>query len=148
MSIGNLIADIDPGPSLGNAVARKTLDLATDGAQGTKTLFTVVGTVLVRLCAICTKNLAGATGTISIGIAGATAAIIALTTATDIDANDIWHDATPDASIESVSTLREYIITGSKNIIATIATADLTDGILQFYCFWEALADGSTVVAA
>jgi len=147
MSIGNLITDVDPGPSLGNAVARKTLDLAINGAQGTKTLFTVTGTVLVRLCAICAESLAGATGTISVGIAGATASIIALTTATDIDVNEIWHDASPDSAVESVSTLGEFIITGGNNIIATIAVADLTDGILQFYCFWEALSDGSIVVA-
>jgi len=148
MAIGNLITDIDPNPSLGNAVERKTLDLAADGLQGTKTLFTITGTVLVRLCAICSESLVGATGTISVGISGATASIIALTTATDIAANEIWHDATPDSAIESVSVLGEYIITGSNNIIATIAVADLTDGILQFYCFWEALGDGSTIIAA
>lgn len=148
MSLGNLITDTDPAPSLGNAVARKTLDLAANGAQGAKTLFTITGTVLVRLCAVCTENLAGATGTISVGIAGSTAAIIALTTATDIDAGEIWNDATPNSSIEAASVLAQYIIANGADIIATIATADLTDGLLEFYCFWEALSENGNVVAA
>ena len=147
MSIGNLITDINPAPSLGNAVTRKTLDLAVSGAQGTKTLFTVTGTVLIRMCAVCRENVAGATGTISVGISGATAAIIALTTGTDIDAGEIWNDATPNASIEAASTLAQYIITNGADIIATIATADLTDGLLDFYCFWEALSEDGNVVA-
>lgn len=147
MAIGNLITDVDPNPSLGNAVVRKTLDIASSGAQGTKTLFTVTGDVLVRILAVCTENLAGATGTISVGIAGATAGIIALTTGTDIDAGNIWHDASPDASLEAASVLGEYIIVNSSNIITTIATADLTDGTIEFTCFWEAISTDGNVVA-
>jgi hypothetical protein len=144
MAIGNLITDVSPGPSLGNAVARKTF---TGGAAGAHTLFTVTGTVLVRLAAVCTENLAGATATLEVGIAASTAAIIAQTTATDIDDGDIWHDASPDSELESVSTLAEYIISDSNNIIATVATATISDGTIEFYCFWEALSADGNVVA-
>ena len=71
-----------------------------DGTGNPYTLFRVTGTVLMKLFAVCTADLAGASATLEIGTALSTAGLIAQTTATNIDNNEIWHDATPDASIE------------------------------------------------
>jgi hypothetical protein len=120
---------------------------AGTGAQGAITLFSVTGTVRAFVTAFCTENLAGATATIEVGISGATATVIAQTTATDIDAGEVWHDASPDASIEADSVSGGHIITNGADIIATIATADISDGELTFVCEWEPLsADGEVAV--
>lgn len=119
-----------------------------NGTSNPATIFTVTGTVIVRIAAVCTTNLAdgGGTGTVEVGITGNTAAMIAQTTAVDIDANEIWHDATPDASIEAADTLREYIITNDADIELLCATEDITGGVLEFYCIWTPLSAGATVV--
>jgi hypothetical protein len=74
-----------------------------DGTGNPATLFNVSGTVRMRILAKCLVNLAGANATVEVGTALSTAGLIALTTATDIDANEIWHDATPDASVEATT---------------------------------------------
>ena len=78
-----------------------------DGTGNPATLFTVTGVVLVKLFARCTTNVAGASATIAVGTALSNAALIASTTATNLAANELWHDATPDASIELSSVLTE-----------------------------------------
>ena len=62
---------------------------ATTGKQGTANLFTVTGTVALRIFAVCSTDLAGAGATIEVGVAGSTAGLIAQTTATDIDEDEI-----------------------------------------------------------
>jgi len=59
-----------------------------DGTGNPATLFTVTGTVLAVVFGHCTTNLDGATATLEVGVASNTAAIIAQTTATDIDAGE------------------------------------------------------------
>jgi len=65
-----------------------TYSALTTGAVGATDLFTVTGVVNVRLFAVCSTSLTGS-GTIEAGIAGATASLIAQTTGTDIDENEI-----------------------------------------------------------
>lgn len=129
-------------------VVRKTFDGAVDGAQGAVTLFTVSGAVRAKIVGFCTENMAGATATIEVGISGGTALIIALTTATDLIAGEIWHDASPDAEIEADSVAVPNIIADGNDVILTIATADLTNGTIVFVCEWEALTVGAKVEAA
>ena len=132
--------------ALASKVTRKNVAFdgsAGNGAIGTVALFTVTGTVLVKITPVCTENLVDATATIEVGISGDTATLIAQTTGTDVDANEIWHDATPDADIEAASVMKEFIITNGQDIILTVATAAVSDGTIDFFCFWEALsADG------
>lgn len=117
-----------------------------DGTGNPLTLFTVTGTVAVKLFGICTVDLAGASATLEVGTALSTAGLIAQTTATDIDANEIWHDATPDASIELSSVATEKIV--SQNIIETAATANITSGNIYYICSWYPLTPNANVVSA
>lgn len=117
-----------------------------DGTGNPYTLFTVTGTILLRLLAKCTVNLDGASATLEVGTALTTAGLIAQTTATNIDANEIWHDATPDASVELSSVLTEKIV--AQNVIQTVGTANITAGAITYTAFWYPLsADGNLVAA-
>lgn len=117
-----------------------------DGTGNPCTLFTVTGVVSVKLFAKCTTNVAGASSTLSVGTALSNASLIALTTATGLAANEIWHDNSPDASIELSSVLTERIVT--QNIIQTAGTANVTSGALTYYCIWKPISAGSSVTAA
>ena len=122
-----------------------TFAAATTGSVAAHDLFTVTGTVAVTLFGVCTTNVAGS-GTIEVGTAASTAGLIAQTTGTDIDANEIWHDASPDASIELASVATTKIVTD--DIIYTIASDTLTSGVVTFYLSWYPISDGATVVVA
>lgn len=126
--------------------AIKALTFSND--TGTVSLFTVTGDVIVRVIPICKTNVASAAaGNIELGVSADTDAMIAATTGTDIDANEIWNDASPTASIEAESTSRNYIISNGDDIILTLS-AQIDSGAITFYCYWAALsADGSVVPA-
>lgn len=125
--------------------ARSYTGAAGLGAAGASTLFTVTGDVLVAVFATCSEDLASSSGTIEVGISGTTNALIAQTTASNIDNGHVWLDASP-AKVESYPT--EKILTAGTDIIETIGTADVTDGILTFYCVWIPFSADGTVVAA
>lgn len=130
-------------------IARKTRvfdGTAGKGAQGASTLFTVTGAVVADVFAVCTTNLAGALATVEVGIAGNTAALIAQTTATDIDSGEVWNDATP-ATVEVLSNSTGKIIGNGQDIIETVATADVTGGSVTYYCLWFPLSEDGNVVA-
>ena len=146
-----------PSLNIQGQIARKTMtfDGGTtndpgdfNGTGNPADLFTVTGIVQVRVVAVCTTVLAGASATVEVGITGSTAAVIAQTTGTDIDANEIWHDATPDAALELSTVAATRIITNGADIIQTVATADVTSGVILYVCFWEPISSGATVVAA
>lgn len=117
-----------------------------DGGTGDpRTLFTVTGLVAVKVVGLCTVDLVSAGGgTLEVGTALSTAGLIAQTTATNIDANEIWHDATPDASIEASSVMAEKLV--FQNIIETVGTADITAGNVYYVCLWRAISPGATVL--
>lgn len=117
-----------------------------DGTGNPATLFTVTGTVAMKLIGVCTASLTGDTATLEVGTALSTAALIAQSTATDIDINEIWHDATPDASIELTSVMTEKIV--NQNVIQTVGTANITAGAITYHCLWRPISVGATVTAA
>jgi len=121
---------------------------AGNGATGTVDLFTVTGDVLVKVYAVCTEALAGATATIELGTAGTINGIIVQTTATDIDAGELWHDASPAMGVEAETVVAEFIVVNSADIIATIATANITGGTIRFMCLWKPLSKNAAIVAA
>lgn len=107
---------------------------AGNGATGTVTVYTITGQVqVVTFVPFCTESLAEAapTATIALGGTGSTSLFIAATTATDIDINEFWVDATPDANGIAVP-VEEKDIAITSNIIATVATQNITDGTLRF----------------
>lgn len=117
-----------------------------DGTGNPAKLFTVTGTVLMKLFATVTTGLAGATATVEVGTALLTTGLIPLTTATNMAAGEIWHDATPDSSIELASVATEKIV--RQNVIQTVRTANITGGVLQYHCIWKPISDDGLVVAA
>lgn len=125
-----------------------TFAAATTGklATGTFKIADVTGVVAMQCFAVCSTNLAGATATIEVGTATSTAGLIAQTTATDIDANEIWHDASPDASIELTSVLTTKIVT--EDINYKIGTADISGGVVTFYILWSPISDDGNVTLA
>ena len=115
-----------------------------DGTGNPATLFTVTGNVLMYLVPVCTTLLAGATATLEIGVATATAALVAQTTATDIDAGEGWFAATPTLAV--ANTAQYHVVSG--NVIQTAATANITAGVIDYYCFWKPLSADGNVIAA
>lgn len=102
--------------------AIKTLTFANLAAAAD--LFTVTGSVIAKIVAICTTLVASA-----------------------IVAGEIWHDAAPDAEIEALSTRREFIIADGNDIILT-PSAQIDSGVIVFVCTYSVLEAGSTLVAA
>lgn len=117
------------------------------GAAGASTLFTVTGSVMVRVIGCCTEDLAGA-ATLEIGISGNTAALIAqLADATTLDAGESYIDATP-STVESIDLSSGFILANGQDIIETIGSTNITDGTILFVCFWRPLSEDGLVVAA
>jgi len=128
-------------------IETKSVTYSNTGAT-TTSLFTVTGDVIVRIIAVCTTSLtSGAASNMSVGITATTDAIIPSTLATDIDAREIWYDASPDSEIESLDTIRQYIVTDGNDIGVT-NDAQVDTGALKFYCMWQSLGGNGLVVAA
>lgn len=117
---------------------------ATTGATGATTLFTVTGTVLVQVFAVCSTDLtSGGAATLEVGISGNTAALLAQTTATGIDAGEIWIDTGP-ATVELLPA--QSIVAAS--IIQTIGTTTVSGGVLTYYCIWSPVSANGNVSPA
>lgn len=127
-------------------IASKAITYAagSTGATGASTLFTVTGAVAVRVFALCGTDLtSGGAATLEVGIAGNTAALLAQTTATGIDAGEWWIDTGP-ATIEALP--GQFLVAG--NIIQTVGTTTVTGGVLTYYCAWLPISEDGLVVAA
>lgn len=118
------------------------------GDQDPFTIFNVTGACLVKVFGVCGTNLAGATATLEVGVSGGTAGLIAQTTATDIDAGEVWHDASPDAHVEDYSNITQFILGNDQDIIGTVGTEDITAGEITFYCIYQPLSNDGEITAA
>lgn len=114
-----------------------------DGTGNPYSLFTVTGVVEVSVIGVCSVDLTGASATLEVGCSGATASLIAQTTATDIDANEIWADTAP-SRVEAFPSAKVI----NQNIIETAGTANITAGQITYYCMWRAISSDGNVVAA
>lgn len=118
-----------------------------DGTNAAYTLFTVTGDVIVRLWGVCTVDLVGATATVSVGVAGNTAALLALETATEIDATGIYVSATQVIGAVALSSVTgPFVIANGLDIIETVATADVTSGNIYYICLWRPVTSGKDAV--
>ena len=108
----------------------------------TVSLARVTGQVLITNMGVyCSTNLAGASATISLGSAGNTAAIIAATTATDIDSGDWWVDQTP---AQQIATAIKDTILDAGGLLYAPLTATISGGVLAIHLFWLPLSlDGN-----
>jgi len=117
-----------------------------DTASGAWTIFQVNGDVVLRIFGVCTTNVVGTSGSLEVGVTGNTAALIALTTATNIDAGCLWSDSAPSVGVDLWSTvLGPYVIVNGLDIIETTKTTDLTAGVIYYVCLWRPLSPGSSV---
>lgn len=149
-SFGKLVADPSWSPLRCEKLV--TFDGATENAWGDDggtldgaALFTVSGTVRMRLFAVCETIIAGG-GKLEVGVTGSTASLIAQTTGTDIDANDIWHDNSPDAFVELSSVATEKIVANGLDVILTVSTDNITSGVIRFLCSWYPISAGASVI--
>ena len=107
-----------------------------DGAA----IFTVTGAVRARVYGICTTNLAG-TGTHSVGIAGDTAIYLPVEAATDINSGDfVINNATVTAypilgeQAAAADNFPEYVLNGQDIIMTIAGGANITSGVIDYYC--------------
>jgi len=148
-SFGNGISKVnstEPGVWKSITITKTFSHTAGGGDVGTVALFTVTGLIKCKLYARCTTNMAGASATIAVGVTGSTAGLIAQTTATNLIAPELWHDATPDAPLELSSVSTEKILNG--NIFLTVGTANLTAGVIEFTLVYLPISPTGAVVSA
>ena len=139
-------------PAVTGALVRKTAAFtagAGTGDIGTFALFTVTGTVKFSIIATCSETLVGA-ATLECGITGDTAGIIAqIADATALAAGEIWFDATPTTSIDTVANAElSYVLGNGQDIFLTIGAANITDGTIDFNIVWWPLNATGSIVAA
>jgi hypothetical protein len=117
-----------------------------DGALATFPIFTVTGDVEVFVLGIVKTTLVGA-ATLEIGVANNTASIIAqVADATTLQVNEGWHDAT--SVLAEGFTPQIHPIGGGLDINGKVAAADITAGVIDFYCHWRPLSADGMVEAA
>ncbi len=121
------------------------------GAATTETdLFTVTGAVLVHsITAYCTADLTESVGTptLSLGVNNSVAEFIAATTATLIDAGELWVDNSPDADAEALVAIMKDILI-EENISCKVAgTNNISGGVISFAVLWTPITADGTVVA-
>lgn len=114
-----------------------------DGTGNPAPLFNVTDGVLAILVGVCRENLAGANATLEAGVEGFINSLLAQKTATDVDANKVFvnNDLNFAGDIANARAI-------ARNIILTVATANITGGIVDFYCFWRPLGETGLVVPA
>ena len=124
------------------------------GTRDGGVLFTVTGLVYASVIGICTTDTEGATSTEEVGITGATAIFMPITTMTNLEAGEIWfNNATPATyTISGGATPAdrippEYILNGN-DIIMTTKTANTDSGVVDFYCIWRPISSDCDVVAS
>ena len=118
----------------------------TTGAQGSHTLFTVTGDVLVTIFGSCTTNMAGSGADFEVGVTGNTAGLIAqIANVEDLDAGDIYQDATPEVGTVALPSSR--IVVGGLDILLKITNATITGGVVDWYCLFRPLSSGANITA-
>ena len=122
-----------------------TKTLAT-GAAGAATLFTVTGEVEVVVAGYIDAAVTSAGAlTLEVGVAGATAGLIAQTGKAALLIDLVWVNATPAVLVAKPVV---YVIANGADIIQTVGAGDATAGAVTYYCYWRPLSADGNVVAA
>lgn len=118
-----------------------------DGTSDPFDVFQVTGDVMCFVIGVCKTTPVGA-GTLELGVAGATAAILAqIADATTLAENEVWAaDGSP--SLAEGYTPKYHFIGGGLDIIGTVGSANITAGVIDFYCFYRPLSADGKIVAA
>jgi hypothetical protein len=118
------------------------------------TMFTVTGTVKLRITPVVTTPLTstGATGTLALGLTSQAALFIAATTidGTKLHASEVWQSATPTTASKAalLNNSSGWYEVHDDTIVIAIATNNMTAGGMRFDVDWIAVTAGATVVAA
>lgn len=145
-TLGDYTVPVDGGVWYGCTKAI-TYAAGTTGAASAKTIFTVTGVVRLRIIAKCITDLtSGGAATVEVGTTKNSAGLIAQTAFSAIDADELWHDATPDASVEAETVAPVRLV--SQSIVETIGTTTVTGGSLEYSVLWQPVSADGNVVAA
>ncbi len=118
-----------------------------DGTGTPTTLFTVSGVVALRLLAVCTASLTGATATIEVGTAASPNSLLPTTNGTNIDIGETWLTAGPTAAPALLSDLAEVIISNA-DIIQSVNVANINAGSIEYYALWAPISPDASLTAA
>lgn len=112
------------------------------GAVGTVAVGTVTGSIIFdKLTVRCTTNLTSSGGTLALGTADNTDGLIEATTASEIDASDLWQNSSPDVKV-SPAIVNQAVCA---DIILSVAVADITAGVLEIVGYWLPLSDNGNL---
>lgn len=132
------------GTGLVTAMATTNL---SGGSDGIIPLFTVVGECLVSLRAYCSKDLAGATATLVHGKTGTTNDLIPSFTATNLDKGAGIDSTGVVARGTALAKTPLKLYHDGETIFATVGTATVSDGILDYLADYIAQTEGARVEA-
>jgi hypothetical protein len=144
-----IIPGQDPLTTLVHRRSTVTFDGTTGGGEaGTNvTVFTITGRVHVAaLIPYCTVNLteSGATATIKLGVTNKEALFISIMNAVDLDADEFWIDATPDADGVAIpNAMKEVGI--AQNIVVLPETTNVTAGTIIFDVWYYPITDNGAL---
>lgn len=114
------------------------------GTAGNHTLFTVTGDVLITVFGVCTTSMDGAGADFEVGVTGNTAGLIAqIADVEDLDAGDIYQDASPEVGTVALPSSR--IVVGGLDVLNKITNANITAGVIDWYCLWRPLSDDADI---
>ncbi|MFA5385572.1 MAG: hypothetical protein WC364_13130 [Eubacteriales bacterium] len=129
----------------GKAIVRKTVTFSNTDAD--VNLFTITAGVVFKLFAFCTTNVESAGGC-NIGVDLGAGVVIADTDCTTLEANDVWHDATPDASVELESVAGKRVAYGGTIVLDIEGEKQVDSGVIVFVCVYTPLTSDGAVAAA
>lgn len=116
------------------------------------TVFTVTGTVMLRLMPYVTVAFTStsSTGTLALGTSDNASSITAATTAngTNFAAGDVWTTTTTTKGNVLANTGNWLLVRGTETVTVTIGTNSMTAGGMVIICQWIPLTSGASVVAA
>ena len=140
----NIPADIQQFGT--GTLVSKQITLSLAAVPVTEALFTVTGEVEVIIIGyIDVAVTSGGALTLEVGIAGATAGLIAQTAVGALLIDLLWIDATPAVLVAKPST---KIIANGLDIAHVIAAVAATAGQITYYCWWRPLSPDGLVVPA
>lgn len=140
---------LPPSINSGGYLAHEVdLSVAANLSVASHEVFTVTGLVRARLWVEVTGSVtsSGGASTLSFGVAGTVAEFISATGEDDMDAGEIWFDATPTETFVAFSTgVFDYLSNGI-DIGYAIAVEATTVGTLVFHIVWEPLNSTGAVI--
>lgn len=119
------------------------------GANDPLSVFSVVGDVLVGIVGVVSVDLVSAGGgTVSVGLTDNTTLFMPATTATTLDANEVWVGSATPAIGLPVDNLTFYVVGNGEDVVEATGTADITAGNIYYLAIWRPISEDGAVLAA